>query len=166
MPAPPPGWAGWAALAGRLVLGAVFVAAGALKLPDPAGSVRAVRAYQLFPEALVPALGYGLPVLEVAVGLLLVLGVAVRLGAVVSAVLLLLFMVGVGSAWARGLTIDCGCFGGGGPVAAGATRYGSEMLRDTALLLVAAGLALWPASRLALSAPATHAPTDAEKEGL
>ncbi|MCY7372870.1 MAG: hypothetical protein LH461_04110 [Spirochaetaceae bacterium] len=126
MPAPPPGWAGWAALVGRLVLGAVFVA----------------------------------------VGLLLVLGVAVRLGAVVSTVLLLLFMVGVGSAWARGLTIDCGCFGGGGPVAAGATRYGSEMLRDTALLLVAAGLALWPASRLALSAPATHAPTDAEKEGL
>jgi uncharacterized membrane protein YphA (DoxX/SURF4 family) len=141
----------WAGLAGRLLLGGVFVAAGALKLPDPAASVRSVRAYQLLPEAVVPAAGYGLPVLEVAVGLMLVLGVHVRLAAVVSAGLLVMFMVGVGSAWARGLTIDCGCFGGGGTVAAGETRYGSEVARDVGLLAVALALARWPASRLALS---------------
>jgi uncharacterized membrane protein YphA (DoxX/SURF4 family) len=99
----------------------------------------------------VPAAGYGLPVLEVAVGLMLVLGVHVRLAAVVSAGLLVMFMVGVGSAWARGLTIDCGCFGGGGTVAAGETRYGSEVARDVGLLAVALALARWPASRLALS---------------
>lgn len=151
-PVPPPErWAPWAALAARLVLGSVFVVAGALKLPDPAGSVRAVRAYQLLPEAVVPAVGYGLPVLEVAVGLMLVLGVAVRLSAVVSAVLLAIFLAGVVSAWARGLTIDCGCFGGGGTVAAGQTRYGSEVARDVGLLVLALGLARWPDSALALS---------------
>lgn len=151
-PVPPPErWAPWAALAARLVLGSVFVVAGALKLPDPAGSVRAVRAYQLLPEAVVPAVGYGLPVLEVAVGLMLVLGVAVRLSAVVSAVLLVIFLAGVVSAWARGLTIDCGCFGGGGTVAAGQTRYGSEVARDVGLLVLALGLARWPDSALALS---------------
>jgi uncharacterized membrane protein YphA (DoxX/SURF4 family) len=138
-------------LAGRLLLGGVFIASGALKLPDPAESVRAVRAYQLLPEAVVPAVGYGLPVLEVAVGLMLVLGVHLRLAAVVSAGLLLVFLVGVGSAWARGLTIDCGCFGGGGAVAAGETRYGSEVARDLGLLAVALALARWPASRLALA---------------
>lgn len=141
----------WAALAGRLVLGGVWIAAGVLKLPDPAGSVRAVRAYRLLPEAVVPAVGYGLPVLEVAIGVLLVLGIAVRFAAVVSAVLLALFVIGVASAWARGLTIDCGCFGGGGTVAADETRYGSEIARDVALLAIAAGLARWPATRLALS---------------
>jgi uncharacterized membrane protein YphA (DoxX/SURF4 family) len=140
----------WTTLAGRLALGGVWIAAGALKLPDPAGSVRAVRAYQLLPEAVVPAVGYGLPVLEVTIGVLLVLGIAVRFAAVVSAVLLALFVVGVASAWARGLTIDCGCFGGGGTVAADRTRYGSEIARDVALLAIAAGLARWPASRLAL----------------
>jgi uncharacterized membrane protein YphA (DoxX/SURF4 family) len=137
-------------LGARILLGVVWIVAGALKLPDPAGSVRAVRAYQLLPESLVPAVGYGLPVLEVALGVLLVLGIAVRFGAIVSAVLLVAFLVGVSSAWARGLAIDCGCFGGGGTVAADQTRYGGEILRDTALLLVAAALARWPASRLAM----------------
>ena len=163
---PPSSRAGWAALAGRLALGSVFVVAGAIKLPDPAGSVRAVRAYDLLPEAIVPAIGYGLPVLEVALGLMLVLGVAVRLAAVLSVLLLTVFMVGVASAWARGLTIDCGCFGGGGQVAAGATRYGTEMLRDTGLVAVAAALVRWPVSRLALRTPTTHVPILIENEGL
>jgi uncharacterized membrane protein YphA (DoxX/SURF4 family) len=149
-------WHPWTALATRLVLGAVFVIAGALKLPDPAANVRAVRAYELLPEAIVPAVGYGLPVLEVALGLLLVVGVAVRLAAVAAGVLLVLFVVGVVSAWARGLTIDCGCFGGGGTVAAGETRYGREVLRDVGLLALSAFLALWPQSRYALYDPHPH----------
>ena len=61
-----------------------------------------------------------------------------------------MFLVGVGSAWARGLQIDCGCFGRGGQVAVGETAYPSEVLRDLALLVVALTLAWRPASRLAL----------------
>ncbi|MFZ5852665.1 MAG: MauE/DoxX family redox-associated membrane protein, partial [Actinomycetota bacterium] len=63
----------WAATAGRLLLGGVWVAAGALKLPDPAASVRAVRAYRLLPEGLVPTVAFGLPVLEIGLGVLLIL---------------------------------------------------------------------------------------------
>src|SRR5918911_1128306 len=107
----------WVALAARLVLGGVFVTSGALKIPDPAATLRAVRAYRLLPEAVVPAFGYGLPFLEVAVGLLLVAGLAVRGAALASAVLLVMFVFGVASAWARGLHLDCGGFGGGGEVA-------------------------------------------------
>ncbi len=43
----------WAATAGRLLLAAVWLAAGALKIPDPAEGIRAVRAYRLLPEAVV-----------------------------------------------------------------------------------------------------------------
>jgi uncharacterized membrane protein YphA (DoxX/SURF4 family) len=136
--------------AGRVVLGAVFLVAGALKVPDPAAAVRAVRAYQLLPEPVVAPVAFGLPVLEIAVGLALVLGVFVRTAAIASAVLLFVFLVGVGSAWARGLQIDCGCFGNGGEVAAGDTAYPTEVLRDLALLLLALALALRPSSRLAL----------------
>ena len=35
---------------------------------------------------------------------------------------MLVFLVGIISAWARGLTIDCGCFGGGGAIAAAQTH--------------------------------------------
>src|SRR6476659_6918051 len=97
----------------RVVVGAVWIVAGVLKLPDPNENVRAVRAYQLLPESVVPVVGHGLPVLETLVGLCLLLGLLTRVAAVVSVVLLLAFLTGISSAWARGLSIDCGCFGGG-----------------------------------------------------
>ena len=56
----------------------------------------------------------------------------------------------IGSAWARGLQIDCGCFSKGGAVAAGETAYPAEIARDVGLLIVALGLARWSRSRFAL----------------
>jgi uncharacterized membrane protein YphA (DoxX/SURF4 family) len=156
----PPTAGPWLATAARLVLGGVFVVSGALKVPDPAAAVRAVRAYQLLPEWLVAPVAFGLPVLEIAVGLALLAGVFVRTAATAAAVLLVVFMVGVGSAWARGLQIDCGCFGDGGQVAAGETAYPLAMFRDGALLLAALALARWPASRLALGGRPVAHPTD------
>jgi len=140
----------WLATAARALLGVVFVVAGALKVPDPAAAVRAVRAYQLVPEPLVGPLAFGLPVVEIAVGLALLAGVFLRTAAVAAAVLLAVFIAAISSAWARGLQIDCGCFGGGGQVDAGRTAYPAEVARDGALLLVALALARRPASRLAL----------------
>jgi uncharacterized membrane protein YphA (DoxX/SURF4 family) len=146
----------WLATAARLVLGGVFLVAGALKIPDPAAAVRAVRAYRLLPEPAVAPVAFGLPVIEIAVGLALVVGVFVRTAAIAAAVLLVVFLVGIGSAWARGLQIDCGCFGQGGTVAARDTAYPTEVLRDLALLLLALALAWRPASRLALGTSAPH----------
>jgi uncharacterized membrane protein YphA (DoxX/SURF4 family) len=152
----------WAATAARLLLGVVLVVAGALKLPDPAAAMRAVRAYRLLPEALVGPLAFGLPVVEIAVGLALLAGVFVRTAALAAAVLMAVFIVAVASAWARGLQIDCGCFGGGGQVAAGQTAYPGEVARDVGLLLVALALARWPASRLALGDPSAARSPEAE----
>jgi len=140
----------WAATAARLLLGVVLVVAGALKLPDPAAAVRAVRAYRLLPEVLVGPVAFGLPVLEIAVGLALLAGLFVRTAAIAAAVLMVVFLAAGGAAWARGLQIDCGCFGGGGQVAAGRTAYPGEVARDVGLLLVALALARRPASRFAL----------------
>jgi hypothetical protein len=60
---------------------------------------------------------------------------------------MLAFLVGVISAWARGLSIDCGCFGGGGQVDPEETEYLTVVLRDGALLLASLFLARWPRSR-------------------
>jgi uncharacterized membrane protein YphA (DoxX/SURF4 family) len=128
----------------RLVLAGVFAVAGAQKLPDPAESVRAVRAYRLLPEGAVHVVAYGLPVLEIGLAVLLVAGLATRVAAGLTGVLLVVFLIGVGSAAARGLTIDCGCFGGGGVVAKADTHYTAELVRDALLLLAALWLVRRP----------------------
>lgn len=140
----------WVGTVLRLVLAGVLGYAGAIKLPDPDESVRAVRAYQLLPEPVVQVVGFGLPVLEVAVALLLLVGLGTRIAAGVSGLLMIAFIIGVASAWARGLTIDCGCFGGGGEVSAEDTEYPQEILRDLLLLAASAWLVWRPRTRLAL----------------
>ena len=87
----------------RVVVGVVWVVAGWLKLPDPAENVRAVRAYHVLPEAVVPTIGHLLPIIEIVVGACLLLGLLTRLTAVFSAALLVAFLVGISWAWARGL---------------------------------------------------------------
>jgi uncharacterized membrane protein YphA (DoxX/SURF4 family) len=141
----------WLSTLGRIVLGAVFVVAGASKAADLANSVRSVRAYRLLPEWAAPAVGAGLPFVEIALGVLLVVGLGVRVGAIVGAALLVVFVAGIASAAARGLRIDCGCFGNGGDLKAGQqTRYAGEIARDAALVLVA-GLVAWrPRGRLSI----------------
>ncbi|SHL31955.1 Methylamine utilisation protein MauE [Pseudonocardia thermophila] len=135
----------------RLLLGGVWLWAGLAKVTDLDASVRAVRAYDLLPEAVVPIVGAALPLVEVLLALLLVAGIFVRPAAIASAVLMAAFVIGIASAWARGLRIDCGCFGSGGLLAADEEpQYGWELIRDGGLLLVALLLAWRPASRFAL----------------
>ncbi|ABL80866.1 MULTISPECIES: MauE/DoxX family redox-associated membrane protein [unclassified Nocardioides] len=141
---------GWLGLLARLVTGGVWIAAGAVKLPDPAQSVDAVRAYQLLPASLVEPVGQLLPVVEIVVGATLVLGLLTRGSAIVSALLFAAFIIGIASVWARGITIDCGCFGGGGYDPDAASKYPWEIARDGALLIASLFVAWLPTTRLAL----------------
>jgi uncharacterized membrane protein YphA (DoxX/SURF4 family) len=135
----------------RLLVGGVWIAAGALKLEDIDDSVRSVRNFQILPEAIVPTVGRGLPVFEIVLGALLIVGLAVRLSAALSALLQAAFIVGIASAWARGLEIECGCFGGSGSLVQNASaKYPWEIARDAGLLVLSALLAVWPRSKLAL----------------
>jgi len=105
---------GWLGTVARLVLGVVWIWASWSKLHSPRTFVQAVRAYDATPEWLSKAIGYGLPVLEFCLGVLLIIGIAVRLSAAVSALLFVVFLVGLIQAAARDLQLSCGCFGGGG----------------------------------------------------
>ena len=138
----------WISLLGRLVVGGVFLAAALTKVDDPQESVRAVRAYDLLPEAVVRPLGYALPYLELALAVLLIVGIGVRYVAAFTGALLVVFVAGIVSAWVRGLKIDCGCFGGGGAVED--PQYGIEVLRDALLLAVAVAVAAIKRSALSV----------------
>jgi uncharacterized membrane protein YphA (DoxX/SURF4 family) len=139
----------------RLGLAAVWLVSGTLKAIDLDQTVVAVRAYDVLPRAGVDVVAAVLPFLEIGLGLLLLLGIGTRLVAVVSGVLLLVFIAGVTQAWARGLSIDCGCFGGGGAVAPGATAYVQEIARDAGFLALAAWLVVRPHTLLSMDARLT-----------
>lgn len=144
---PVPSFSALAGVVSRLVVGGVWLVAGLIKIPDPAENVRAVRAYRLLPEALVAPVGHALPVLEILVGACLLLGVLIRANALLSILLLVAFIVGISAAWARGMSIDCGCFGGGGgPVENAQAKYPWEIARDVGLLLLSGWLVYRPSS--------------------
>ena len=141
----------WISTAARLGLAAVWIVAGSLKVGDLAASGRAVSAYRLMPYEAAKVVGAAQPFLEIALGVLLLVGLAVRLSAGISAVLLTVFIAGIVSAWARGLEIDCGCFSKGGALGAGETpAYAWDLLRDVGFLVLA-GILLWrPWTRFSL----------------
>jgi uncharacterized membrane protein YphA (DoxX/SURF4 family) len=140
----------WFGLLARLTLGGVLFAAGWFKIFTPAKSQMAVRAYEVLPIPVANFLGIALPWLELGLGVLLILGIAVRISAIFGGCLMVVFIAAISQAWARGLSIDCGCFGGGGAVEPGQTKYLSEILRDTGLALLALYLVRYPLTRFAL----------------
>jgi uncharacterized membrane protein YphA (DoxX/SURF4 family) len=158
----------WFGTLARLVVGGVWLAAGLLKVSDGAASVRAVRAYELLPESVVPTVGHALPAVEIVVGLALVAGALTRAAGIASSLLFLAFIVGIASAWARGLQIECGCFGGGGFDADATSKYPWEIARDAGLLLLSMWLVWHPRTRLALDSlvfrPLTPAPERLEHD--
>jgi uncharacterized membrane protein YphA (DoxX/SURF4 family) len=140
----------WLGLVARLTLGGTLIVAGYLKFDELDKSQMAVRAYELLPIPLANFMGVFLPFFELAVGILLVLGAATRIAAFVSGLLMFAFIIGISQAWARGLSIDCGCFGGGGQVAPGEADYLTPLLRDTGLTLLAIYLTLFPHTKFGL----------------
>ena len=137
-------------LLARLGLGVVWLLSGIPKAANPRDTIVAVRAYDLLPRSLVEPVAGILPFLEIALGLLLIVGLATRLVAVLSAVVLIVFIGAVISAAARGLSIDCGCFGGGGAVAPDETTYLAEILRDVGFLVLAGYLVVRPDTPLSI----------------
>jgi len=138
----------WGGLVVRLAVGIIWIWASLSKIGDPRTFVRAVRAYKATPEWLSQAIGYGLPMLELILGVLLVIGLIVRYAAAVSAALYVVFLIGIIQAAARGIKLECGCFGGGGSTAH--TQYTLEILRDLGLLVLAAYLIVVGVTRLSV----------------
>ena len=140
----------WLGLLARLILGGVLFAAGYLKIGTPDKSQMAVRAYEMLPISIANLLGLVLPFVEVVIGVLLILGSLTRFMAVLGGFTMIVFIIAIAQAWARGLNIDCGCFGGGGSVAPGETKYLQEILRDIGLVFLAAYLIRYPSTKFSL----------------
>ena len=122
----------------RLGVGGVFVVAGALKIWDPTAFAGDIANYRLLPHELINLLAITLPWIEVAAGLLLVLGIWKRASAVLITLMMIVFLVAIGQALARGLDIRCGCFG-----TVEARKVGVLAMGQDALLFVVAAWLAW-----------------------
>lgn len=101
---------GAAALTSRYVLAFVLLTTAVPKLLDAREFERAVSNYALLPPRFVRPVAVWLPRFELAVGLALLLGVAVEPFAAFAGLLLLVFAIAVVLNLRRGRRIDCGCY--------------------------------------------------------
>jgi uncharacterized membrane protein YphA (DoxX/SURF4 family) len=138
----------WISLVARLYLGGMWLFYSLPKLSSPNVNVASVRAFRLLPSGLISPFAYSQPYLELALGILLILGLGTRLVAVFSALLLLVYIGGIISLGARGIQINCGCGGVGGAIQPGShTRYILDTLRDLGYMLFALWLIWKPKSK-------------------
>lgn len=106
-------WAPYILWLGRIVLAVIFLWAAWGKISDPQGFARAMWNYRMLPESVVPYLAIGMPLLEAVAAVAILLPPLSKGGSLAILGLLVVFIVGLTSAWARGLDVDCGCFGEG-----------------------------------------------------
>lgn len=95
----------------RLVVAGVLLAAAAPKLADPVAFAAKLPNYRLFPDVLVNLVATTAPMLELLAALALLSGRLYRGGVWLSVGLMATFTALIGSALARGIDLDCGCFG-------------------------------------------------------
>jgi uncharacterized membrane protein YphA (DoxX/SURF4 family) len=127
----------WLRLLLRLMLAGVFLYAAWTKLRQPwLMFALSIDAYQLLPEWAVLTTARVLPWLELAIGVLLLVGVWLRYVSILAAAILGVFFAIMLLSFGKGMGIDCGCFGVGEPLTA------KTLARDGLLLAAALMLAV------------------------
>ena len=134
----------------RWGMAVVWIIAGIQKLDARMEMTQAIEAYGIFTPEWSGYLAYLIGPLELMGGVLLLLGLFLREASAVAAVVLVLFMVGIAQAWARGLVIDCGCFGYDPADVSQGMNYALTLLRDAFFLALTVWTIRRPYRRYAL----------------
>ena len=136
----------------RLLIGGLFLYAGWIKMVGPGPFADSIVSCKLLPAAAVNLLAMALPPFEMLLALLLIAGWRARAAALGTMLLSTVFAVALGQALARGLLVDCGCFGGGQP---STLKTWASLGRD--LLILAGACMLWRAAPREQKAPNAQA---------
>ncbi|MGE5479496.1 MAG: MauE/DoxX family redox-associated membrane protein [Chloroflexota bacterium] len=94
----------------RLLLGLTFLFVSLGKIAEPAGFANEIANYRTAPDWLVNPAAIILPWIELVCGLALAAGVRIRANALLALGMLVVFVLGIISAMAQGLNINCGCY--------------------------------------------------------
>ena len=121
-----------------VIVGGIFVYAGALKVLDPIQFGLDIDNYKSLPWFISVRLAFFLPWLEILCGLALIFRRLYRGGLSILTALIVIFIGATIAAKARGLDITCGCFGH----ASQHWSFWQHMVIDLAILVALAAL-LW-----------------------
>jgi hypothetical protein len=132
--------------AAGLLVGIVLICAGLPKAVRPGAFAAQIADYGLVPRALTGVVARLISSLELSAGVLLLAGLAAphlrQAGAGLAMILFAVFAGALASAYARGRSIACACFGGDSEL----ELVGAHSIVRTALLLALAVVAVFPAS--------------------
>ena len=120
----------------QVVIGVVFLAAALAKIGDLETFASQIHNFRIVPVWSENLVAMTLPWVELIAGLCLVLGIRARGAGILTAILMVVFLVAVGQAVGRNLDIECGCFG-----TADATKVGIQKLLENAVLTMLATIA-------------------------
>lgn len=120
----------------RVLLGALFLYSGYIKIAQPLQFAAAVAGYQAVPETWIWPIAQYFPWLEVALGIGLLAGWKLRPVAGAAAGLLLFFTALLTVTWLRGIQANCGCLSFDDPISPATIARDSLMLVPAFYLLL------------------------------
>jgi putative oxidoreductase len=123
-----------------ILIGLILLAAGCLKIRDPAAFAIVILNYRILPWTGGVLLALYLPWLEVLCGGALIFHKAYRGALCIAASLFALFVIAYGSTRPRGLDVECGCFGHGVHRGYWPLLIGDTLLLATVIWLLKADL--------------------------
>ncbi len=131
----------------RIILAGIFLYTGYIKLRSPLQFAAVLAGYQLFPDSLILPMADYFPWVEIALGVLLLVGWKIRYVAVAACALLASFLTVLSITYFRGIDANCGCFSFEDRISL------LTLGRDTLILLPALFL-VWTGGRASRPAPA------------
>jgi len=99
----------------RWVIGGIFIYAGAAKIGAPQNFSDNIAAFAILPDGFINIMATALPPFEILAGLSIVTGIQHRAAFLALLGLTSIFLAALGSTIARGIVVDCGCFGSNTP---------------------------------------------------
>jgi putative oxidoreductase len=114
-----------------VVVGALFIYAGVVKIIDPVEFARDIDNYKMLPWSAGVGFALYLPWLEILCGLALITRILYRGGVFIVTAMMSVFVIVSVVAKARGLDVSCGCFGH----ASKYLNFSWHLVLDLALLL-------------------------------
>jgi putative oxidoreductase len=132
-------------LAFRVILAAVFLYAGLIKALSSAEFAMALLPFTFVPETWTGPIAQGLPLIEVAAGLLVLLPWTRRYGAALILLLCVAFITALAWAMANDIIVACSCFGEDDEPSRG--KMGVAIARDLGLAALALAVLVFPAKR-------------------
>jgi len=105
-------WKGhsWIAIPLRFYIGGVFLYACWHKIVHPESFALDIATYQILPPYLINPMAIVLPWLELVAGIMIIIGFRTRASALLLSGMMVIFIIAISIALAKGLHMSCGCF--------------------------------------------------------